>query len=61
MKKLVEDGLLIILRVLREWLKELQPEVWDVLEEVIKDHPVLLNRAPTLHRLGIQAFEPVLS
>ena len=41
-------------------MKELRTEVWDVLEEVIKDHPVLLNRAPTLHRLGIQAFEPVL-
>ena len=38
----------------------MRPEVWDVLEEVIKEHPVLLNRAPTLHRLGIQAFEPVL-
>ena len=50
----------IILKVQREWLKELETEVWDVLEEVIKEHPVLLNRAPTLHRLGIQAFEPVL-
>ena len=38
----------------------LQPEVWDVLEDVIKEHPVMLNRAPTLHRLGIQAFEPIL-
>ena len=44
----------------RRWLKSLQPEVWDVLEDVIKEHPVMLNRAPTLHRLGIQAFEPIL-
>ena len=41
-------------------VERLQPEVWDVLEEVIKEHPVMLNRAPTLHRLGIQAFEPIL-
>ena len=41
-------------------VERLRPEVWDVLESVIKDHPVMLNRAPTLHRLGIQAFEPVL-
>ena len=41
-------------------VERVQPEVWDVLEEVISDHPVLLNRAPTLHRLGIQAFQPVL-
>ena len=41
-------------------MERVRPEVWDVLEEVIKDHPVLLNRAPTLHRLGIQAFMPVL-
>ena len=41
-------------------MERVKPEVWDVLEDVIKDHPVLLNRAPTLHRLGIQAFEPVL-
>ena len=40
--------------------RQVQPEVWDVLEEVIKEHPVMLNRAPTLHRLGIQAFEPIL-
>ncbi len=42
------------------WLKNSTPEVWDVLEDVVKDHPVLLNRAPTLHRLGIQAFYPIL-
>jgi len=47
-------------RVPRSWLSAERPEVWDVLEEVIKEHPVMLNRAPTLHRLGIQAFEPVL-
>ena len=47
-------------RVPREWSRKVRPEVWDVLERVIKEHPVMLNRAPTLHRLGIQAFEPVL-
>ena len=44
----------------KKMVERLQPEVWDVLEEVIKEHPVMLNRAPTLHRLGIQAFEPIL-
>ena len=44
----------------RKWSSARLPEVWDILEEVIREHPVLLNRAPTLHRLGIQAFEPVL-
>ena len=44
----------------KRMVERVRPEVWDVLEEVIKDHPVLLNRAPTLHRLGIQAFEPML-
>jgi DNA-directed RNA polymerase subunit beta' len=44
----------------RRWSSSERPEVWDILEEVIREHPVLLNRAPTLHRLGIQAFEPVL-
>ncbi len=44
----------------RRWSSSRRPEVWDILEEVIREHPVLLNRAPTLHRLGIQAFEPVL-
>jgi DNA-directed RNA polymerase subunit beta' len=42
------------------YVERVRPEVWDILEEVIKEHPVLLNRAPTLHRLGIQAFEPIL-
>ena len=44
----------------KRWLTKAEPEVWDALEYVIKDRPVMLNRAPTLHRLGIQAFEPVL-
>ena len=44
----------------KRMVERVKPQVWDVLEEVIEDHPVLLNRAPTLHRLGIQAFEPVL-
>ena len=57
----MEQGIRItISRVPREWLRKVRPEVWDVLEGVIKEHPVMLNRAPTLHRLGIQAFEPVL-
>ena len=47
-------------RLPRRWSSGKQPEVWDILAEVIREHPVLLNRAPTLHRLGIQAFEPVL-
>ena len=60
MKKLVEDGLAHNIKSAKRMVERLQPEVWDVLEEVIKEHPVMLNRAPTLHRLGIQAFEPVL-
>ena len=48
------------LRVAKRMVEELEPEVWDVLEDVVKDRPVLLNRAPTLHRLGIQAFYPIL-
>ncbi|TCK93407.1 DNA-directed RNA polymerase subunit beta' [Natranaerovirga hydrolytica] len=60
MKKLVFDGLAHNIKSAKKMVERLQPEVWDVLEEVIKDHPVMLNRAPTLHRLGIQAFEPVL-
>ena len=48
------------LRLRRSWSSAKRPEVWDILEEVIREHPVMLNRAPTLHRLGIQAFEPVL-
>ena len=61
MKKLVEDGIAHQHQVRQaRWWSSAKPEVWDVLEDVIKDHPVMLNRAPTLHRLGIQAFEPVL-
>ena len=60
MKKLVGDGLAHNIKSAKKMVERLQSEVWDVLEEVIKEHPVMLNRAPTLHRLGIQAFEPVL-
>ncbi len=60
MKKLVEDGLAHNIKSAKRMVERVRPEVWGVLEHVIKDHPVLLNRAPTLHRLGIQAFEPVL-
>ncbi len=60
MKKLVADGLAHNIKSAKRMVEKVRPEVWDVLDEVIKDHPVLLNRAPTLHRLGIQAFEPVL-
>jgi DNA-directed RNA polymerase subunit beta' len=60
MKELVERGLAHNIKSAKRKIERLQPEVWDVLEEVIKEHPVLLNRAPTLHRLGIQAFEPTL-
>ncbi len=58
--KLEKEGLVPSVKVAREWVEQERPEVWDYLEEVVKEHPVLLNRAPTLHRLGIQAFEPVL-
>ncbi|NLC10826.1 MAG: DNA-directed RNA polymerase subunit beta' [Firmicutes bacterium] len=60
MKRLVKDGHAHNIKSAKRMVEKVRPEVWDVLEEVIKDHPVLLNRAPTLHRLGIQAFEPVL-
>ncbi|MBQ9279976.1 MAG: DNA-directed RNA polymerase subunit beta' [Clostridia bacterium] len=60
MKELVERGLAHNIKNAKRMVEKLKPEVWDVLEYVIKDHPVMLNRAPTLHRLGIQAFEPVL-
>ena len=59
-KKLVEDGLAHNIKSAKRMVERLQTEVWDILEEVIREHPVMLNRAPTLHRLGIQAFEPVL-
>ena len=58
--KLEQEGLVPSVKVAREWHEQEKPEVWDFLEEVVKEHPVLLNRAPTLHRLGIQAFEPIL-
>jgi DNA-directed RNA polymerase subunit beta' len=58
--KLEERGLVSTIKQAKEMVEQQRPEVWDILEEVIREHPVLLNRAPTLHRLGIQAFEPVL-
>ena len=58
--KLEERQLVATIKQAKEMVEQQRPEVWDVLEEVIREHPVLLNRAPTLHRLGIQAFEPVL-
>ena len=60
MKKLVKNGLALNIKNAKRMVERVRPEVWEVLEDVIKEHPVLLNRAPTLHRLGIQAFEPVL-
>ncbi len=60
MKELVEKGLAHNIKSAKRKIERVQPEIWDVLEEVIREHPVLLNRAPTLHRLGIQAFEPTL-
>ena len=60
MKKLVEDGIANNIKSAKKMVDKQRTEVWDALEVVIKDHPVMLNRAPTLHRLGIQAFEPVL-
>ncbi len=58
--KLEKEGLVTTIKAAKEMVEQQRPEVWDFLEEVIKEHPVLLNRAPTLHRLGIQAFEPTL-
>ena len=60
MKKLVETGVSHNIKSAKRMVERLQPQVWDILEDVISDHPVLLNRAPTLHRLGIQAFQPIL-
>ncbi|MBO5851527.1 MAG: DNA-directed RNA polymerase subunit beta', partial [Clostridia bacterium] len=60
MKKLVENGTCHNIKSAKRTVERMKPCVWDILEEIIKDHPVLLNRAPTLHRLSIQAFEPVL-
>ncbi|MCL2433123.1 MAG: DNA-directed RNA polymerase subunit beta', partial [Clostridia bacterium] len=60
MKKLVQDSMAPNIKGAKRMVERVSPQVWDVLEDVIKEHPVMLNRAPTLHRLGIQAFEPVL-
>ena len=60
MKELAANGIAHNIKSAKKMVERLQPEVWDVLEDVIKEHPVMLNRAPTLHRLGIQAFEPIL-
>ncbi|MBQ8110435.1 MAG: DNA-directed RNA polymerase subunit beta', partial [Clostridia bacterium] len=59
-ERLVNQGMAVNVKTAKRSVERLRPEVWDVLESVIKDHPVMLNRAPTLHRLGIQAFEPIL-
>lgn len=59
-RKLLKDGLVTTIKSAKKLVEKSKPEVWDALEEVIREHPVLLNRAPTLHRLGVQAFEPVL-
>ena len=59
-ERLVNQGMAVNVKTAKRAVERLRPEVWDVLESVIRDHPVMLNRAPTLHRLGIQAFEPVL-
>jgi DNA-directed RNA polymerase subunit beta' len=59
-KRLKDLGYVYTIRSAKKMIQREAPEVWDVLEEIIKGHPVLLNRAPTLHRLGIQAFEPTL-
>ncbi|MCX6567384.1 MAG: DNA-directed RNA polymerase subunit beta' [Candidatus Aminicenantes bacterium] len=58
--KLEKEGLVASIKVAREWHEQERPEVWDFLEEVVSEHPIFLNRAPTLHRLGIQAFDPIL-
>ena len=60
MKELVANGMSHNIKNAKKMVERLEPQVWDVLEDVIKEHPVMLNRAPTLHRLGIQAFEPIL-
>jgi DNA-directed RNA polymerase subunit beta' len=59
-RKLEEKGHVQTVKSAKKMVEGEEPVVWDILEEVIRDHPVLLNRAPTLHRLGIQAFEPIL-
>ena len=58
--KLELYGMAATIKAAKRMVEKERPEVWDILEEVIREHPVLLNRAPTLHRLGVQAFEPIL-
>src|SRR5437879_1643402 len=60
LRKLEERGIASSIKAAKKFVEKERPEVWDILDDVIKEHPVLLNRAPTLHRLGIQAFEPIL-
>src|SRR5881296_1860515 len=60
LRKLEERGIASSIKAAKKFVEKERPEVWDILEDVIKEHPVLLNRAPTLHRLGVQAFEPIL-
>ncbi|MBI1848537.1 MAG: DNA-directed RNA polymerase subunit beta', partial [Candidatus Rokubacteria bacterium] len=60
LRKLEDRGIASSIKAAKKYVEKERPEVWDILEEVVKEHPVLLNRAPTLHRLGIQAFEPIL-
>src|SRR5207245_6052463 len=60
LRKLEERGIASSIKAAKKYVEKERPEVWDILDDVIREHPVLLNRAPTLHRLGIQAFEPVL-
>ncbi len=59
--KLIVKGHCTTIKVAKRMVDQQKQEVWDILDEVVREHPVLLNRAPTLHRLGIQAFEPVLN
>ncbi|MDK7057788.1 hypothetical protein QP268_11325, partial [Streptococcus agalactiae] len=58
--KLEKQGLASTVKAAKKLVEQEVPEVWDILEEVIREHPIMLNRAPTLHRLGIQSFEPIL-
>src|SRR2546422_4654338 len=60
LRKLEERGIASSIKAAKKYVEKERPEVWDILDDVIKEHPILLNRAPTLHRLGIQAFEPIL-
>src|SRR5213595_191083 len=60
LRKLEERGIASSIKAAKKYVEKERPEVWDILDDVIREHPVMLNRAPTLHRLGMQAFEPVL-